>query len=259
MIDISINKVCKSYGFGNILDNISFDINTGEIVSIVGDNGSGKSTLLKLIAKEENITSGIISIRKGASIGYLSQIADLSINDKVKDILYRSVKDIFEIEERLKKYEEKMLDAGCKELDLIIKKYSELQERYINFGGYELSEKTGKIVNGFKIGHLLDINYNNLSGGEKRIVSFASLMINNPDILLLDEPTNHLDIDTLEWLEKYLKNYKGTVVIVSHDRYFLDNISKKIILLENGDIEIFHTNYSGFLEENEKRILNEFK
>ena len=259
MIDISINKVCKSYGFGNILDNISFDINTGEIVSIVGDNGSGKSTLLKLIAKEENPSSGIISIRKGASIGYLSQIADLSINDKVKDILYRSVKDIFEIEERLKKYEEKMLDAGCKELDLIIKKYSELQEKYINLGGYELSEKIGKIVNGFKIGHLLDINYNNLSGGEKRIVSFASLMINNPDILLLDEPTNHLDIDTLEWLERYLKNYKGTIVIVSHDRYFLDNISKKIILLDNGDIEIFYTNYSGFLEEKEKRIINEFK
>ena len=259
MIDISINKVCKSYGFGNILDNISFDINTGEIVSIVGDNGSGKSTLLKIIAKEENPSSGIVSIRKGASIGYLSQIADLSINDKVKDILYRSVKDIFEIEERLKKYEEKMLDAGCKELDLIIKKYSELQEKYINLGGYELSEKIGKIVNGFKIGHLLDINYNNLSGGEKRIVSFASLMINNPDILLLDEPTNHLDIDTLEWLERYLKNYKGTIVIVSHDRYFLDNISKKIILLDNGDIEIFYTNYSGFLEEKEKRIINEFK
>ena len=114
MIDISINKVCKSYGFGNILDNISFDINTGEIVSIVGDNGSGKSTLLKLIAKEENPSSGIVSIRKGASIGYLSQIADLSINDKVKDILYRSVKDIFEIEERLKKYEEKIFIRCCR-------------------------------------------------------------------------------------------------------------------------------------------------
>ena len=259
MIDISINKVCKNYGFGNVLDNVSFDINTGEIISIVGENGSGKSTLLKVIAKEENPSSGIISIRKGASIGYLSQIADLSINDKVKDILYRSLKNIFAIEERLKKYEEMMLDADDRNLEIIIKKYSDLQEKYISLGGYEQVEKVGKIVNGFKIGHLLDINYNNLSGGEKRIVSFAALMINNPDILLLDEPTNHLDIETLEWLEKYLKSYKGTVVIVSHDRYFLDNISNKIILLENGSIEIFHTNYSGFLIENEKRISMEFK
>lgn len=135
MIDISINKVSKSYGFGNILDNISLDINSGEIISIVGDNGSGKSTLLKMIAKEENPTSGVISIRKGTSIGYLSQIANLEDNRKVKDILYRSVKDVFEIEERLKKYEEKMLGANDKELDIIIKKYSELQEKYINLGG----------------------------------------------------------------------------------------------------------------------------
>jgi len=259
MIDISINKVCKDFGFGNILDNISFDIKSGEIISIVGDNGSGKSTLLKLIAKEENPSSGIISIRKGASIGYLSQVADLGLTTKVKDILYGSLKDIIEIKEKLDKYEEKMLDADDKNLEKIITKYSDLQEKYISLGGYEVDEKIGKIVNGFKIGHLLDINYNHLSGGEKRIVSFASLMINNPDILLLDEPTNHLDIETLEWLESYLKGYNGTVLIVSHDRYFLDNIAKKIILIENGQLEIFHTNYSGFLEENEKRVLNEFK
>ena len=259
MIDISINKISKSYGFGNVLDNISFDINSGEIVAIVGDNGSGKSTLLKLIAKEENPTSGTISIRKGISIGYLKQISELDDDILVKDLLYKSVKDITDIEDKLKKYEEKMLDAGEKELDVIIKKYTDLQEKFINLGGYEISEKIGKIVSGFKINHLLDRNYSVLSGGEKRIVLFASLMIKNPDILLLDEPTNHLDIDTLEWLETYLKNYKGTVVIVSHDRYFLDRISKKIVLLENGNVEMFYTNYSGFLVENEKRISLEFK
>ena len=259
MIDISINKISKSYGFGNVLDNISFDINSGEIVAIVGDNGSGKSTLLKLIAKEENPTSGTISIRKGISIGYLKQISELDDDILVKDLLYKSVKDIPDIEDKLKKYEEKMLDAGEKELDVIIKKYTDLQEKFINLGGYEISEKIGKIVSGFKINHLLDRNYSVLSGGEKRIVLFASLMIKNPDILLLDEPTNHLDIETLEWLESYLKNYKGTVVIVSHDRYFLYRISKKIVLLENGNVEMFYTNYSGFLVENEKRISLEFK
>jgi len=259
MIDISVNKISKSYGFGNVLDDVSFDINSGEIVAIVGDNGSGKSTLLKLIAKEESPTTGIIAIRKGISIGYLKQISDITEDVLVKDLLYKSVKNITDIEEKLKKYEEKMLEVGTKELDIIIRKYSDLQEKFISLGGYEISEKIGKIVYGFKINHLLDRNYSLLSGGEKRIVLFATLMICNPDILLLDEPTNHLDIDTLEWLENYLKNYKGTIVIVSHDRYFLDRITKKIILLENGKIEIFNTNYSEFLEENEKRISLEFK
>ncbi len=114
----------------------------------------------------------------------------------------------------------------------------------MNLGGYEINERIGKIVKGFKIEHLLDSSYNTLSGGEKRIVSFAALMIKNPDILLLDEPTNHLDIDTLEWLEKFLKSYKGTILLVSHDRYFLDKISNKIVLLEDGKLDIYYGNYT---------------
>lgn len=254
MIEISVSKINKNYGFGNILNDISFDVMEGDIVSIVGENGSGKSTLLKIIAKEENANSGNIAIRRNRTLGYLSQISSEE-NDSVlvKDILYRSVKEITDIEDKLKEYENKMLGATGEELDNIIRKYSNLQEKFINIGGYEVSEKIGRIVTGFKIENLLELNYNNLSGGEKRMVSFASLMIKNPDILLMDEPTNHLDIDTLEWLENYLKNYKGTIIIVSHDRYFLDKITKKTILLENGNAIIFHTNYSNFLIENEKR------
>ena len=259
MIDINISKVTKSYGFNNVLDNVSLEINKGDRVSIVGDNGAGKSTLLKIIAKEETANSGTIAIRSGATIGMLHQLPDVEENIKVLDILYRSVKEIIDIEDKLKRYESKMQEATGKELNKILNSYSNLQEKYISIGGYEVSEKIGRIVTGFKIENLLDSSFNILSGGEKTIVCLAALMIKSPDILLLDEPTNHLDIDTLEWLEGYLKVYKGTIVIVSHDRYFLDKISTKTILIENGSAEIFNGNYSYYLEENEKRIILEFK
>ena len=260
MIDISLNKVTVNYGYKNILKNISLEISKGEIVSLIGPNGSGKTTILKLIMGIEKPNTGVISIRKNATIGYLDQMINIEKEDyKVKDILYSSVKNIIDIENKLKNYEEKMAKTKGKELEKIIVKYTNLQEKFMNLGGYEINEKIGKIVDGFNIGHLIDSYYNNLSGGEKRVVSFATLMINNPDILLLDEPTNHLDIQTLEWLEKYLKKYKGTVLLVSHDRYFLDKISNKTVLLEDGQLDIYYGNYSYFLEENEKRVMLDFK
>ncbi len=256
MIDINLNKISKNYGFGDVLKDISLEIKQGEIVALIGDNGSGKTTILKMIIGIEKPTSGIISIRKDAKIGYLSQIPEQEEDKiKVKDILYRSVNNILEKEQTLKNYEEKMEKAQGKDLEKIIAKYTNLQEEFISAGGYEISEKIGKIVKGFKINHLLDLYYNNLSGGEKRIVNFAALMIKNPDILLLDEPTNHLDIETLEWLENYLKNYKGTIVMVTHDRYFLDKINAKIVLVENKTIDIYYGNYSYFIIEKEKRDL----
>ena len=260
MIDISLNKIKMNYGFGDILKDISLDINNGEIISLIGPNGCGKTTILKLIMGIEKPVSGTIAIRKDATIGYLDQMA-ISYREyyKVKDILYKSVEHIKTKEETLKKYEEKMQEVTGKELEKIIIKYTNLQEEFSNIGGYEIEEKIGKIVKGFKINHLLDLFYNDLSGGEKRIVSFAALMIKEPDILLLDEPTNHLDIDTLEWLESFLKNYKGTIILVSHDRYLLDRISNKIIYLDDGELDIYHGNYSYFVEEYEKRVMLEFK
>lgn len=260
MIDISISKLNKNFGSNQILNNISFDIHKGEIVSLIGENGCGKSTLLKIIAELETTDNGDIFIRKGSKIGYLKQIPDIEEeNIKVKDILYRSVKNITDIEDKLREYEIKMSGADEKELQEIFRKYSNLQEKYIEAGGYEIKEKIGRIVTGFKLTNILNNNFNTLSGGEKRITVLASIMITNPDILLLDEPTNHLDIDTLEWFEKYLKSYKKTVLIVSHDRYFLDKVATKTILIERGAIEIFHGNYSYYLKENEKRILSEFE
>lgn len=260
MIEININKVKKSFGFDIVLNEVSFDINKEERIALIGTNGSGKSTLLKIIAGEEEPDSGSIFIKNGSKIGFLKQIPDLEEdNVTVNDILYRNFKKITDMENKLREYEEKMISISDDKLEILLKKYGKLQEEFYNLGGYEIPLKINKLVGDFKLDKILDSKFNYLSGGEKRIVSLANIMINNPDILLLDEPTNHLDIDRLEWLEDYLNNYKGTILIVSHDRYFLDKVATKIVLLEKGKPEIFHGNYSYYLKENEKRILLEFE
>lgn len=260
MIEININKVKKSFGFDIVLNEVSFDINKEDRIALIGTNGSGKSTLLKIVAGEEEPDSGSVFIKNGSRVGFLKQIPDLEEdNVTVNDILYRNFKKITDIENKLREYEEKMISTSGNKLDILLKKYGKLQEDFYNLGGYEISLKINKLVGDFKLDKILDSKFNSLSGGEKRIVSLASIMINNPDILLLDEPTNHLDIDKLEWLEDYLNNYKGTILIVSHDRYFLDRVVTKIVLLEKGKPEIFYGNYSYYLKENEKRILLEFE
>ena len=256
MIEISLNKINKNYGFNSVLKNLSFDIKTNERVALIGSNGCGKTTTLRLIMGKEIPDSGNISIRNGASIGYLTQIPPLE-NDGVKaiNVFLRGVEELIELEEEINSFINVMDDS-----DKSIKKLSKLQEEFRIKGGYQLKEKTEKIKHGFKLSdELLNTDYNFLSGGEKTIVNLASLVLSNPDILLLDEPTNHLDIETLEWFEDYLKNYNGTVVIVSHDRYFLDRVVNKIICIENGHEDIYHGNYSYYMKESEKRFLLEFQ
>lgn len=260
MIEISVNKLKKSFGFGNIFNDLTFEIKTGEKVGLVGSNGSGKSTLLKLINNEYSYDDGNISIRNNTTIGYLNQNIINELDDTVvKDILYKNVNNILNIENKLREYETIMEKLSGDKLEKIILKYCNLQEELDRLDGYEVREKIERIIIEFKLEKLLNNKFNTLSGGEKRIVTLASIMINNPDILLLDEPTNHLDIKTLEWLQKYLNNYKGTILIVSHDRYFLDQVTNKTILIENKKAEVFYGNYSYFKEENEKRILLEYE
>ena len=255
MIEININKVKKNYGFTNILDDLSFDIKTGEKIALIGSNGCGKTTTFNLIMGE-SYDSGNITIRKDSTIMYLKQIPDKE-NSGVKalDVYLRGIKELLDLQSMLNEHSNNMSDS--KE-DII--KLNKLQEEFEIKGGYQLNEKINRIKTGFKLTEdLLNTEYNSLSGGEKTIVSLASIMLSNPDILLLDEPTNHLDIETLEWFEEYLKNYKGTVLIISHDRYFLDHVINKIICLEHGHADIYHGNYSYYLEESEKRLLLEFQ
>lgn len=260
MIEISLNKIVKSFGFNKILDEFSLEVKTGEVITLVGENGCGKSTILNIISKNENVDKGNVSIRKGNSIGYLKQMPEVrNDQDTVKDVLYESVSDVLEIGDKLKEYESKMAIAKDDKLNEILIKYSNLQEKFINMDGYDIDTQVNKIITGFKLSNLINKKYNSLSGGEKRIVSLAAIMIKKPSILLLDEPTNHLDIKTLEWFEDYIKKYNGTIFLISHDRYFINKVSNKIVLLERGKDIIFNGNYDYYLQENDLRIDREFK
>ena len=258
MIEIKLSNIKKSYGFKNVLDGLNIEIKTGDKVSIIGENGCGKTTILNIINKIENVNSGSVAIRNAATIGYLNQQPEIAYNEKiVRDILYDNLSEILDLEKKLKKYETKMQENPD---DIsIINKYLNAQERFMNMGGYEINALILKVSDGLNITDLLDKEFKLLSGGEQKRVVLASIIIRKPDILLLDEPTNHLDITTLEWLEEFLNKYKGTIIVVSHDRYFLDKVTNKTILIENGKAIVFHGNYSKYLDENELRIERDFK
>lgn len=261
MIELSLSKVEKNFGFKKVLNGFSLELKTGERVALIGPNGSGKTTIFKIITGEENLNSGNVSIRKGATVGMLSQIPPTFPKETtVKEILLIGKAKVLEIEQKMRELEKRMATCTPEQMDVLLKSYGTLQEAFDNLGGYQLESDINKVCNGFKIKpEMLDRKFNTLSGGEKTIVYFASLILSEPSILLLDEPTNHLDIDTLEWLEEYLKNYKGSILISSHDRYFLDKVTTKTILIERGKEEVFFGNYSYYLEENERRIMAEFE
>ncbi|MBQ2835554.1 MAG: ABC-F family ATP-binding cassette domain-containing protein [Clostridia bacterium] len=262
MIEIELNKIKKNYGLRNVLDGFSLELKTGEKVALIGQNGSGKSTILKIIAKQESMDSGTINIRNGAKIGILNQIYE---NEKkqisVEEFLYESFEEIFKIDKKLNKLEIEMsTEQDTKKLQSLISDYGKTQERFLLIGGYEIQEKFNKICSKFYINkELLKQNYNLLSGGEKTRINLAKLFLTEPDILLLDEPTNHLDTHSLEFLEELISKHKGTVLIVSHDRYFLDKVINKTVLLENGKENIYCGNYSYFLKEDERRTLAKFE
>ena len=262
MIEIELNKIKKNYGLKNILDGFNLVVKSGERVALIGQNGSGKSTILKIISGQEKIDSGTISIRKGATIGILNQIYENKDTDiLVKDFLYESFIEILQTEKELRHLEEKMaFEQNVDILETLINKYGKTQEKYQFMGGYEMQEKFSKICSKFNLSEkMLSQNYNYLSGGEKTKINLAKLLLKNPDILLLDEPTNHLDFESLNFLEEVVENYKGTILIVSHDRYFLDKVITKTILLEDGKDNVYYGNYSYFIKEDERRTLAKFE
>ena len=261
MLEVNLNNAKKNFGFKNVLDGFDLEATTGERIALIGPNGCGKTTIFKIISGEEKLDSGLLTVRKDATVGMLSQIPPKVSDDvTVKDILLRDFKEVFELENKMREYEEKLANIEPDKLDQVLSMYGKLQEKFEKMGGYALDEKVSKICVGFKISQeMLERSFNTLSGGEKTIVNLASLIISNPDILLLDEPTNHLDIETLEWFEQFLKGYKGTIIISSHDRYFLDKVATKTIFIDRGKADVYHGNYSYFIEESERRALAEFE
>lgn len=252
MIILDVNKISKNFGYGQLFEDVSFSLNEGESISIVGPNGCGKSTLLKIIAGLEKADKGIVNIKKDARVSYLDQTGS-SVNDEreVYQILRSTFKTINEMENRLNKMQQQlMLSMPQNKYDELMEKYCNLLEQFSLMGGYDVEVNINTVVEGLKIDKsILHQSYNNLSGGEKTLVQLAKALLNKPDLFLLDEPTNHLDIDRIEWLEGYIKSFKGATVIVSHDRYFLDKMSNKILAINNGFAKVYATNYSGYLQE----------
>jgi ABC transporter, ATP-binding protein len=256
MIILDINKLGKNFGYGKLFEDISFSLNEGESISIVGPNGCGKSTLLKMIAGIERKDTGTVSIKKEAKVAYLDQTGSRVDYDRpVYEVLKDAFGDIKKMEDELKRLQE-MMESDFfigEKYDKILERYCDLTEKFSMVGGYDMEMNINTVVEGLKIDKaLLDQSYNDLSGGEKTLVQLGKVLLIKPDLLLLDEPTNHLDIERIEWLENYIKSFKGASIIVSHDRYFLDRMSNKILDLDDGVGKVYSTNYSGFLDEKQR-------
>lgn len=245
---------------GNIIfENLSLEIQTGDRVGVVGRNGSGKTTLFKLIAGIEQVDSGSIHFKKGTKIGYLSQIPTFDHPVTGHDVLKSAFTELIEIEKKLQQLEVKLASAEIEQMERLLSQYGELQETFIQRNGYAMNSEIEKVINGLQLRKFVDRDFADMSGGEQTKTMLGRLLLSNPDLLLLDEPTNHLDLFAVEWLEQYLSEYDGTVVIVSHDRAFLDCVVGKIADLEEGELQLYHGNYSSFAQQKEERLLREFQ
>lgn len=255
MLILDVNKLSKDFGFDQLFKDVSFTLNEGETISIVGPNGCGKSTLLRMIAGLEKIDSGSVNIKKGAKVAYLDQTGSSFDDDRrVYEILKDAFKDLNSMEERIGLLQS-FLDNNTygDNYDVILEKYCKLVEKFSQLGGYDIKTNINIVTEGLKFTNsMLEQSYNKLSGGEKTLVQLAKALLIKPDLFLLDEPTNHLDIERIEWLENYIKSFKGAMVIVSHDRYFLDKISNKILSLDFGSAKVYSTNYTNYLKEKER-------
>lgn len=247
---LSCSKIEKSFGTDTILSGISFHINKNDRLAIVGNNGAGKSTLLKIIMKECDSDSGEVVLSKGVEIGYLAQHQDLSFTCTIFDEMLSVKSHILELEQTIRSTELLMKDAKGEQLNALYKTYHDALNEFERENGYALkSEITGVLIGLGFTENDFSTRAATLSGGQKTRLSLARLLLSSPDIIILDEPTNHLDLNAVSWLENYLLNYKGTVIAVSHDRYFLDKFSNKVLEIENHTARLYEGNYSQYLDK----------
>ncbi|MBC1230258.1 ABC-F type ribosomal protection protein [Listeria booriae] len=256
MTIVALNNVTKRFTGDLILEKISLQVEEGERIGLIGRNGEGKSTILKIIARLETVDDGIVSVKRSATVGLLNQMPNVSGDAIVRDYLRTAFADVLALQAELTELEQRMTTDMSERL---LAQYGEKQTRFIDLGGYNLDTNMDKILHGLGISHLAEKFWEQLSGGERTKVSLAKMLLEEPDLLLLDEPTNHLDLQAVDWLTQFLRAYKGTVLVVSHDRYFLDEVVQKIVELENKELITYHTNFSGYLVEREERLLKEFR
>ena len=247
MIALSCTGLYKTYGIDPILEDIGFTVNAGDKVGLIGVNGAGKTTLMKILMGIESKDSGDIFVAKDLTVGYLEQNTNLDITHSAYDYCEEVFSDVFEVEQNLRALEIRMQDDHSKE---VLDAYSRLQEKFDQMDGYSISSRIRGVLSGLGFS---EADYtrpiNQLSGGQKSRVGVARLLLKKPDILLLDEPTNHLDIAAIKWLEGFLSDYRGTIIMISHDRYFLDQIATRIFEIEDCELSTYNGNYTAFIAQ----------
>lgn len=253
MISFSVNDLNKYYGANHVLKGLSLEIFEGEKVGLLGKNGAGKSTLFKVLAGLESYEGGSVIIPDTVRIGVLDQIPEYPDGYKVIDVLMTAFEKHLALKEEMSNLEHNMT---ANYTEKVMKRYGEIQSRFEAMGGYTIENEIAKVCNGLQIStDMQKQEFMLLSGGEKTKINLARILLQNTNVLLLDEPTNHLDIASTEWIEEFLKQYKGTVIVISHDRYFLDNVVTRIVEIIEGEAELYQGNYSFYAVEKEERYL----
>ncbi len=258
MVDIFVKDLIKSFEVGkNLLDGLSFEVQQGEHVGLLGKNGAGKTTIFRILTEEIGYDEGSVEIAPGKKIGLISQIPQYPPDFAVEDVLHCAFQSLHRLRKRMEQLETEMAGNAT---EAVLREYDRLANQYETGGGYKMDVSVDKICNGLAIsGEMRQQAFSMLSGGEKTRVNLARLLLEETDILLLDEPTNHLDMKSVEWLEEYLLKFKGTVLTISHDRYFLDQVVERIIELRGGKAENYSGNYSFYMEEKEARYQLQLK
>ena len=258
MIDVSVSSLVKSFEIGkNILDGLSFSVNTGERVGILGHNGCGKTTLFRILTGELDYDEGEVMIAPGKRLGLISQIPVYPEGWTVEDVLHDAHRRLYDISRRIDDLTRAMEhdDSGA-----LLAEYDRLSEDFRRLGGYDMDVDRNRVANGLDIPSPMRAQpFASLSGGEKTRVNLARLILEDTDILLLDEPTNHLDLHATEWLEEYLLHFRGTVLVISHDRWFLDRVVQRSIEISDGKAEFYSGNYSFYVEERQRRFEEKLK
>ena len=253
MVDIQVKNLSKFFVIGeNLLENLSFEIQEGECVAILGRNGCGKTTLFNILTGQMDYDDGDVYVNPNKKIGLISQIPKFPVGFTVEDVLRSAYADIMRVKQKMELLECEMVEGATEEQ---LREYDRLSNVFQSGGGYDMDVEVDKICNGLAITPEQRVqDFASLSGGEKTRVNLARLLLEKTDILLLDEPTNHLDLNSVEWLEGYINAFKGTVLAISHDRYFIDRVADRVIEITEGHAEFYSGNYSFYMDEKQARF-----